>query len=240
MSYFENFKQNMYNQVGQGGSFNIMIEDYWKEKNTNGSYKYRKIGADGTDRGIDIKTFVNNVYDGSQPVCILDKIFREIGEAIGNILGAVGLGDIGCKIGRAISDAIDKVTNLLGTFICTATIENVKTGCHKDMLDVMKAYRDNIVMSDKKGIRIVKYYGLVGPRIVDAINSDINKDEVYKYLFDKYINIIYILTSGSDRNDISNEVFGLYFKMMDEMVVKYNIKVSKEFKKWVKEYTHGL
>lgn len=235
-TYFENFKLNMAQEVGQGGSFNIMFDDYWKKKNTNGSYKYRIIGADGTDRGIDIKKFVNDVYDGSQPVCVIDKIFREIGRVIYQITNAIGLGDLGCSLSNAINNVIDKFTNVFGSFICTATIENMQDGCHKQLLDVLKEYRDNKVMTNAKGLRIVKYYNILGPKIVQAINSDTNSNQVYRYIMEQYLVPLEVAVQQND----ATTVFAIYFKLMDEMVLKYNIKASKEFKQWVKEYTNGL
>lgn len=223
-SYFENFKNTVKQAAKGAGAFNIFWEDYW--------LKYRT-SNNGYDGGVDIKTFVNNVYDGSQPVCLTDKIAREIGKAVYDTLNAVGLGDAGCAIGKAINDVIDSFTNIVGTFICTATITTLDNECGQVLLDLFKKYRDDEVLTTKKGIRIVKYYSIIGPRIVQAIDEDPNKEEVYQYIYDKYL--LHLKEAVDSKN--KPLVFEIYFLLMQDMLEKYNIKASKEFRKWLKEYT---
>lgn len=234
-TYFQNFKANLAQTAMYSGSFNVMFEDYWKEKDSNGNYKYRQIDANGFDMGISIKNFVQNVYNGDQQICLLDKVFREIGQAVADVFNAVGLGSLGCDIGNAISKVMDAFTDIFGSFICTATAEALGAECYRDFLAELKGYRDSKVMTNNKGKRIVRYYQILGPKIVEAINNDENKAEVYAMIMNDYL----FPLRDAVRADDSKEVFRLYFRLMSHMVDKYDIRVGMHFRKWVKEY-NGL
>lgn len=273
-TYFENFKANLVSQQSTSGSFNVMFEDYWKEKcirkqytngvwykaNANnefitadkkvtttpnidgvietctndGSYKYRMV-VNGIDEGIDLVTFVQNVYNGDQQICLLDKIAREIGQAVADVFGAVGLGDLGCSIGNVISKVFDKFTDVFGSFICTATAEALDSECARKMLAEFKGYRDSRVMTTRKGQQIVRYYQVLGPKIVEAIDADPERELVYAGIMNDYL---VPLKTAIDSDD-TKEVFRIYFQLMADMVDKYGIKTGMKFRQWVKEY-NGL
>lgn len=204
-----------------------MFEDYWKD--------YRQIDANGMDIGIDLKTFVQNVYNGDQQICLIDKVAREIGQAVADIFGAVGLGDLGCSLGNVISKVFDKFTDIFGSFICTATAEALDSECARKMLTEFKDYRDNRVMTTKKGKQIVRYYQVLGPKIVEAIDKDVDKAIVYANIMQDYL---VPLKTAVDSDD-NKEVFRIYFKLMADMVDKYQIKTGMKFRQWVKDY-NGL
>lgn len=226
-SYFENFKANLVSLQSTSGAFNIMFEDYWKD--------YRRIDANGMDIGVDLKTFVQNVYNGDQQICLIDKVAREIGQAVADVLGAVGLGDLGCSIGNVISDVFDSFTDVFGSFICTATSEALDSECARKMLAEFKGYRDSRVMTTKKGAQIVRYYQVLGPKIVEAIDKDVDKGMVYVSIMQDYL---VPLKTAVDSDD-NKEVFRIYFKLMADMVDKYQIKTGMKFRQWVKDY-NGL
>lgn len=226
-SYFENFKANLVSQQSTSGSFNVMFEDYWKD--------YRRIDTNGMDVGIDLKTFVQNIYNGDQQICLIDKIAREIGQAVADVFGAVGLGDLGCSLGNAISKVFDKFTDAFGSFICTATAEALDSECARKMLAEFKGYRDSRVMTTRKGAQIVRYYQVLGPKIVEAINKDLDKDVVYASIMQDYLMPLKIAVDSDD----TKEVFIIYFKLMADMVDKYQIKTGMKFRQWVKDY-NGL
>lgn len=234
-SYFENFKANLVSLQSTSGAFNVMFEDYWKEKDVNGNYKYRQIDVDGFDKGISLKTFVQNVYNGDQQICLVDKVAREIGQAVADVFDAVGLGDVGCKLGNVISKIFDKFTDAFGSFICTATAEMLDTECARDMLAEFKNYRDTKVMTTKKGQQIVRYYQVLGPKIVEAIDKDEAREFVYNEIMQNYLMPLRLAV----KNDDSKEVFRIYFRLMEHMIDKYKLKVGIKFRQWAKDY-NGL
>jgi len=148
---------------------------------------------------------------------------------IGNLLGKTG--SIGCELGKAIFDIVDGFTDLFGTFICTATAENLGKPCAADFLDVLKSYRDS-TMTNREGLLMLKYYRDIGPKIVDSIEADKDKDLVYQYLWSDYIHKLPYLIDR-DEQDI---ILHIYLKMIDEMCEKYGIEVSPEFEEWVSKY----
>jgi len=233
-TYFENMKANLASMQSTGGLFNKMFEDYWKEKDSDGNYKYRRV-VDGFDEGIDLRTFVKNVYNGDQQICLTDKIAREMGQAVADVFDTVGLGSIGCSIGQAISHITDKFTDAFGSFICTATAESLDTECARELLDKFKAYRDNKLLTTRKGRQIVRYYQILGPKVVGAINKDVNPDEIYKEVMNNYL--IPLKVAVDEENTV--KFLSIYFTLMDDMVKKYDIKVTFKFRQWVKEY-NGL
>ena len=113
--------------------------------------------------------------------------------------------------------------------------EMLDTECAKKMLEEFKSYRDNKVLTTKKGKQIVRYYQALGPKIVEAIDGDPDKELVYATIMTDYLTP---LKNAVDVND-SKAVFGIYFKLMDDMVSKYNIRVGMKFREWVKEH-NGL
>lgn len=233
-TYFENFKANLASQQSTSGSFNTMFEDYWKEKGADGNYKYRRV-VNGFDEGISLKTFVQNVYNGDQQICLVDKVAKEIGQVVADVFGAVGLGDLGCDLGNAISKVFDSFTDAFGSFICTATAESLNSKCARDMLTEFKGYRDSKVLTTRKGQQIVRYYKVLGPKIVEAINADADSELVYAAIMKDYL---MPLKEAVDADD-GKEVFRIYFALMGDMVDRYGIKTNMKFRQWVKGY-HGL
>ena len=88
------------------------------------------------------------------------------------------------------------------------------------------------MLSDKKGRRIVKYYTVLGPKIVSSVDGDKDKDVVYRYLLAHHIIPLKQAVDSANKE----KVYSIYFRLMDEMVDRYGLKVSKEYKEWSKEY----
>lgn len=264
LSYYENFKASRLKALSTGGTSSLVFGvdradpdnenpvgvadhtkllwyDYPEVQNGEnvgweGATKATIINSDGVsveiDNGIDVKEYINNVYNGDQPTCLIDKLVREIG----NVLSKIEIG--GCKIHQAIYDVIDSITDVFGTFICTATLESVDCGGPR-LLDELKAYRDSEVITTAEGLRIVKYYEILGPKIVEAIDLDPYKDIVYKYIMAEYVTALESAIHQEKGSGQRAKVFSIYFQLMDDMVDRYDIKVSSTFKKWSKEYHNG-
>lgn len=217
-SYYENFLANRYGEMRNSGQFAEFYPRLWE------AYDETKV-IDGVtvNNGIDIKTFVQTVYNGTVTLCMLDALARAVSDVIGQIFG--------CSIGKAIFKVISFFTDLLGSFICTATIDTLGTECGTTFLKALKDYRDVEIMSNKEGIDMVRYYTVIGPRIVEAINNDLEKHTVYAYLWNNYIEPLGALVENNEQE----KVIYIYFTMMDEMVKRYNLDVSPKFNTWVEE-----
>ena len=61
------------------------------------------------------------------------------------------------------------------------------TLCGKEVFAKFIKYLDREVMSDKEGIDMVRYYGIIGPQVVTAMENDPEKVVVSKYLYAEYI-----------------------------------------------------
>lgn len=217
-SYYENFLSNRLGGMRNSGQFYEVYDRLWQSYDTTTT-------IDGVivNNGVDVKEFVQQVYNGTVPLCMVDALGRAIADAIGGIFG--------CGVGKAIFAVIDWFTDLFGSFICTATVESLGTECGTDFLKQLKDYRDDEMMTYKEGKDMVRYYGIVGPKVVKAIEADKERATVYLYLWTTYILPLGIMVENNDKS----KVIYIYFKMLDEMVTKYDIKVSTRFDNWVEE-----
>lgn len=230
LSYYENFLANRYNALSTNGSASVLFNDegdnsrrIWYDTAWGGA-ETEIVNGIVVDNGINVKEYINNVYSGDQPTCLVDKIAREIGNALGDVFG-----DVGCDIGQIIYDIIDSITDVFGSFICTATLED--TRCGESMLKQFKEYRDTEVLTTHQGMRMVRYYEVLGPKIVRAIDEDSDKEVIYKIILADYLVPLQVAIESKDRDG----VFGIYFKLMDDMVKRYGIRVGSVFDKMVKE-----
>lgn len=216
-SWYENYYSNRLNSMSTTGDFNDMYETAWKDRRAT-------ITIDGAvvDNGVDIKQFVQLYFNGDTPLCMIDKLASDIGELIGKLPG-------GCDLGKAIFKAIDSITNVFGTFICTATIEAIGHKESSCVLDMLKEYRDKEVANTAEGLKMIRYYGVLGPRIVRHIKEDAEREVIYKYLYAEYISPLQTAVKSKE----NSKVFHIYFRLMEDMVQRYNIKTSKRFKQWV-------
>ena len=241
MSYYENFLNNRIRGLSTNGDASYIFNDegdnsrrIWYDTDGLIGAGTEVINGVTVDSGMDIKQYINTNYSGDQPTCLVDKIVREIGNAIADVLGVVELGDIGCTLSQIIHDIIDKFTDIFGSFICTATLGD--TDCGQKLLGELKRYRDIEVMNTHKGMRIVKYYEILGPKIVAAIDNDADSEIVYKYILADYIIPLKAATEAEPGSGGRLAVFSIYFRLMDEMAKRYDVKVSSVFDRWVEEY----
>ena len=234
-TYYENAYGNMLRENKTKGRAATLFNSregstpdqlYWYDSTWGGAGQ-ETVNDIFVDSGVDIKKYVQNIYNGDQPLCMIDSMFKEITEAV---WGSLGL----CSVGQVIYDIIDSFTDLFGTFICTATVKAGK--CGEQLVEVLKEYRDEVVPNLPEGKKMARYYTVVGPKIVSAIEEDPYKDDIYRYLGMHYVSPLMALI---DKNDYK-QAMKLYFTMMDEMVKKYGITTSSKFKQWCERYSSGL
>jgi len=242
-TYHANFLDNRKKAlISSGGIMEILHNPtYWQQYD-----ELSTINGITVNYGISAKRYINDVYNGKTMTCLLDTIVREVIRAINDVvgwltgaLGIPGVGDFICTITNAINDVFDAFTDLFGSFICTATLKGFP--CGESILQGLKNYRDLEILTFEEGKKIVKYYHILGPKIVAAIDSDIEKDVMYMYIANKYILKLNdaITVESVDKQTQKIKIITMYFAMMDEMIEIYKIKTTKQYKLWSKEYANG-
>ncbi|MCP4345835.1 MAG: hypothetical protein GY795_09950 [Desulfobacterales bacterium] len=80
-----------------------------------------------------------------------------------------------------------------GCFITTATCLalNKKDNC--DELNMFRKFRDEWLLKMDYGSELIKYYYQIAPVIVEQINSRVDKDEIYKQIWNVYLRDCLIL-----------------------------------------------
>jgi hypothetical protein len=229
-SYYENAYGNFlasYKVTSEIGTLMSYVPgnteaNYWYAEGHGTTTKIIE-GVD-VDAGVDITEYVQKIYDGEQRLCFIDNLAKQILDI--PIIGGL----LPCSVRQLVFDIIDGFTDLFGTFICTATLKT--TPCGEDLIELLKEYREEVAATMEDSDKILKYYTIVGPRIVKAINKDSEGDHVYNYLGAEYIHPLIVAMKTKDY-DTSVK---LYFRMLDEMVSRYDIKTLPVFKEWVERY----
>lgn len=102
-------------------------------------------------------------------------------------------------------------------FISTAVY--LSLGLNDDCydLELLRKYRDEYLLKEKKLISDVELYYDMSPKIVIQINQEADSDEVYQYLYNKYIKeAVYKIENGE-----YNEAYSIYKEMVYECKMKY-------------------
>ena len=224
-SYYENYYRNRIQQMGTSGDFYKMWKDAWESQDA-----LQVIDGVLVNNGIDITYYVHKNYNGDTPMCLTDKIIREIDRIINDTVStiAASLVSFTVYISTAILSAVTKFfKKAIGSFIVTATVNTLEHKCAKEFIEKLKNYRD-ATMTSREARNMLRYYSVLGPKIVDAIEDDKDKETVYRYIYAEYISKL----SGLIDMDEKFEVFSVYFSMIDDMLDRYQIKTSKRFVSW--------
>jgi hypothetical protein len=235
LTYYENVYMNMLKTAKTTGEVAVIFnsagtspneDKYWYDTSWP-SATTTTIDGVVVDNGIDVRAYVQDTYDGEQAKCLVDKFAYAVLDFSKNLPG-------GCFLAQALYQFIDWFTDLFGTFICTATVKS--TQCSAALIPILQQYRDEVVPQIEDGYKMAKYYTVIGPRIVRAIDADPEKEQVYKYIGITYLQPL-VMYMGS--GDVDKCLF-VYFDMLNDMVNRYSIKTTPTFDKWVIRYTDGL
>ena len=223
LSYYENYYLNRLKQMGTSGNFYHMWEEAW-----NLYDETKSVGGVAVNNGVDVTYYVHKHYNGDTPMCLTEKLVREIERIMDEswVKSSIVL-----YVALFVVAAIVKFVNkILGSFIVTATVNALDHECAKRFIEELKEYRDQ-TMTTGEARNMLRYYSVIGPRVVDAIEEDPQKDFVYKYIYSEYLTKLPALTKA----DKKMEVFHVYFTMMNEMIDRYQIQTSKRFKRWLSQ-----
>lgn len=74
-----------------------------------------------------------------------------------------------------------------GCFLTTATCNVLGKGDDCEELILFKKYRDQYLIKEDDGPGLIKEYYKIAPKILEEIDSHPNREEIYKKMWDKYI-----------------------------------------------------
>ena len=157
------------------------------------------------------------VLDGADVGGNIGSIFGRAGEAVGRTLGGVVGSAVGVVKG-AIGTVVDVISG--GCYITTAVCEEYgkPDDCYE--LTAFRNFRDNWLLSQPDGKELIDQYYRTAPAVVEAINRQSNRTEIYRYINEHYLRkcLEYI------ENGKNEKCRDLYTEMMEDL--------CKEQSKW--------
>lgn len=111
-----------------------------------------------------------------------------------------------------------------GCFITTATClsEGKPDNCCE--LEAFRKYRDEVLLNSEEGKALVHEYYQIAPSIVSRISKETNAAEIYRFLFEHYIEPGYMLLSAGK----GEQAKALYIEGVLMLAKRYHIKISLE------------
>lgn len=176
LAYIENLNQN---------------EEMWRDDDELKDYR----------KGI-VEEFGDTISDcadkGSQIGGAIGSIFGRGGEAVGEAVGGVVGAVVG--MGKAIVDHIPfpgrhrRSGGGGGCYITTATCEEYGKPDNCYELTAFREFRDNWLKYQPDGRALIERYYQTAPSIVETINRQPNRADIYRHLRDKYLSkcLLYI------------------------------------------------
>lgn len=122
-------------------------------------------------------------------------------------------------VASAVGDALGTIGRIFtgGCYITTATCEEFNKPDNCFELTELRKFRDNWLLKQSDGPQLIQEYYLTAPRIVDVINSQSNRKQIYRYIQDDYLTpcLEYI------RNQENEKCKQLYIQMVRTLEQKY-------------------
>lgn len=110
-------------------------------------------------------------------------------------------------------------TSSSGCFITTAVCKTLEKEDDCDELIKFKEVRDSYIINQKNGEDLVEEYYRVAPMIIDRIEETFNSEEIYKYLWVKYLEKCYnFILKGEYKNMMKK-----YVEMVEYLKSEYLI-----------------
>ena len=147
----------------------------------------------------------------------IGSIFGSAGEAAGRAIGGVIGAGIG--VGKAVwNNTIGKVVG--GCYITTAICEEFgkPDDCYE--LTTFRGFRDNWLKQQPDGEMLITRYYDTAPKIVDLINKQPNRTDIYQFINENYLSKCLLYIENGENEKCKN----LYIEMMEYLY--------KEQEKW--------
>lgn len=112
-----------------------------------------------------------------------------VGSEIGSVFGSAGEW-VGEKIGTAVGAVVGVgkgIANAIGCYITTATCEEYgkPDDCYE--LTMFRSFRDTWLQKQPDGKELINRYYATAPAIVELINQQPDRQEIYRHLKDAYL-----------------------------------------------------
>lgn len=134
---------------------------------------------------------------------------------------------VGGAIVKGVSGVVNKVGSFLGVggggggcFLTEAVMAATGQGDDAPELEVLRMYRDQVLMRSPAGQQLVAAYEEMAPGIVDAINMSPNAAELYSQLYQQYIApCVQAIQSGDHQQALQlySQMVAAAHKMADEV-----------------------
>lgn len=97
-----------------------------------------------------------------------------------------------------------------GCFLTTACCEymNLPDNCYE--LEVMRKFRDDVLLKTYSGSALVKYYYDLAPQIVEVIQHHEKKKEILEWIYKEIVEICNLVECGKNDEAISHYVLLVY------------------------------
>lgn len=131
------------------------------------------------------ETVSDCAMDGTEIGGAIGSIFGSAGETVGRAIGGVVGGIVG--VGKAIGNVITGGGSGGGCYITTATCEELgkPDDCYE--LTMFRNFRDNWLSNQPDGKELIARYYKTAPAVVELINKQKNRVEIYHYISDTYL-----------------------------------------------------
>lgn len=171
-------------------------KDAWVSNDTHADYK----------KGI-LDEFRDTIQTCADTGANIGSVFGRTGEVIGRTIGTV----VGTA--KGIVDAINPFSSHHGggCYITTATCEEYgkPDDCYE--LTMFRSFRDNWLLSQPDGKELIDRYYNTAPKIVEQINQQPDRKEIYQHLNDAYLSKCLKYIEAGENEKCKN----LYIDMMD-------------------------
>lgn len=223
---------------------NIIVQNSYyakKSKKFKETFKYEKI--DDNLGEVDIANWLHKEFGNGKPMCLWDKLMREIGVIGTQIAHEVDrfardisaefdrtnkkikaevervvddIKEAGRKIEKEVSRTFKKIFGG-GCFITTATLVHLDVyddNCYE--LALIRKIRDEWLVNQPRGKEIIEIYYKLAPKIVKAIGDDIF---VYNVIWDRYIEPFFVCLENKEYD----EALKIYLTMVSVLKAFYGI-----------------
>lgn len=142
----------------------------------------------------------------------IGSIFGSTGEAIGEAVGTL----IGGAVGAAKA-AKDFIGGIVGCYITTAVCEEFgkPDDCYE--LTAFRGFRDNWLAKQPDGPELIQRYYDTAPAIVERINKQPNRAEIYRDLNETYLSKCLAYIEAGEYEQCK----ALYMAMVDHLIEEY-------------------
>lgn len=243
-----NFLQWDFNKTPYDNMATNMILHNGRYTKKNRQFKDAFNGVkDGNNLGkIDIANWIHSKFGNKKPLCLWDKIIRELGriaEQIGHEIERFGesvaeeLERLGSRaeaeVSRIYDDAEEFVSDVVGgfgdavsdvwsgltggCFITTATL--LSFGNSDDdcyELTLIRKYRDTYLINRKDGECIIKKYYELAPKIVEKIGNDAH---IYRVIWDMYLEPFCCAIENKE----NEKALEIYLTMVEVLRIRYEL-----------------